>query len=343
MATDNWELQNKPKNVSLRARTLLPEDLGQLVSALLRDSRRSKPLPWDVFEQVCRVYEHTTLAHPAFAWEIDRYMDIAREKVARLLSKNTAPSAINLWDFPQPSFDLKIIQRAQKAAMLRQVGRCLRQSPQSYALPGPSSNVIYDPETGILGTMSSEKGSEQKCYAFLTDIILPEWAQFWSITMRTSGSEVFFIRVIQNDEQKVLYISGNDAHSLWISSAEVHDGIMSFTTWGDTPHVVMPDPKNTGKYIHQEGTLEWVFWWDIFVVKTKNFLVVRDTGWVFSCEVPSNFTPTVEKVGIKLGHKFQAKVRVWSKDDEAEPIAQLDCDTWFLSFSAFREIARQGS
>lgn len=45
MATENWELQNKPKNVSRRAKALLPEDLGQLVSALLRDSKRSKPLP----------------------------------------------------------------------------------------------------------------------------------------------------------------------------------------------------------------------------------------------------------------------------------------------------------
>ncbi len=45
MANEYWELQTQPKNVSRRAKVLLPEDLGQLVSALLRDSKRSKPLP----------------------------------------------------------------------------------------------------------------------------------------------------------------------------------------------------------------------------------------------------------------------------------------------------------
>lgn len=335
MTNPYWELENHSPGVIRRAKALLPADLGQLVFALLRDSKRSRPLPGDAFEQVSRVYESTKLTHPAYVWEVAKYMSILTTQVTQLLRANKNPAGIKWWDFPKPERDLDIIQRAQRTAILRYVWKQMNKSSESIELPNAPWRTIYDHKSWILCTMEKD---DQKCYAFVSDIVLPKGAQFIKVS-----DWIHVMPVIQKGVKKMSYISNSSAHEIGISEIEEQDNVMSFKTWWDTPHVVIPDAKNTGAYIHDQGTLEWVFWWDIVVIKTENSLVIRDTRWFISCEVPNNLTSTVEKDGIRLLGKYQLLIGVWPRENASKPIAELNCNTWFLSFSDFREIVKQAS
>ncbi len=62
--------------------------------------------------------------------------------------------------------------------------------------------------------------------------------------------------IMQKGVKKMVYIGSGSAHEIRVSEIEEDHNVMSFKTWGDTPHVAIPNPDKPGEYIHEKGALE---------------------------------------------------------------------------------------